>query len=328
MQRLVIIYTPSSQGLYQKLLIRKFRSKDLRMGGKKDCLLRDLIMKFAICKSMIVFPNCKINLGLLVTGKRPDGFHTLQTVFYPLGWSDALEVIEHHDEQKLFIYSHSGLPVAGDHKNNLVYKAWKLIINDHTLPPLKVHLHKNIPMGAGLGGGSSDAAFFINIMDSMFSLRISERKKLRLASEIGSDCAFFIKNRPLFAGGRGELFASVSADLSQYYVLVVYPGIHVSTSEAFRDIVPALPAGDLKKTISRIPVKLWKDKVSNQFEATIFKKHHSLKLLKDELYLAGALYASLSGSGSAIYGIFEEEPLYKPKEGYLCYLQKPAQKIL
>src|ERR1700752_2903424 len=180
---------------------------------------------------MICFPNAKINLGLNITEKRPDGFHNIETVFYPIKWNDALEVIDLSTKlntinQKEFNLHLSGIPINGNLEDNLLYKAYQLIKKETTVPFVDVYLHKNLPMGAGLGGGSSDAAFFINLMNEQFTLNLSETKRLEIAKQLGSDCAFFIRNKPVFAYEKGDVFKEVDLDLSQYYIAIVYPNVH------------------------------------------------------------------------------------------------------
>ncbi|MDX2173494.1 MAG: 4-(cytidine 5'-diphospho)-2-C-methyl-D-erythritol kinase [Bacteroidota bacterium] len=275
---------------------------------------------------MVLFPNCKINLGLNVISRRSDGFHNIETAFYPIFWQDVLEVIEMKSNDKDFELSQSGIIVDAKIEDNLIYKAYNLIIKIKTLPPLKVHLHKNIPMGAGLGGGSSDAAFFINLLDTKFKLNFSEVDKLNIASQIGSDCAFFIKNKPVFAKGKGNEFEEIALDLSKYYILVVYPALHSNTKEAYEGLTPKIPKHNLKSVIENNPINQWKDYITNDFEETIFKKYPVIKELKDLLYSNKAVYASMSGSGSAVFGIFNEEPTDIFVGNYKTFLQAPFNK--
>lgn len=278
---------------------------------------------------MLVFPNCKINLGLHVTKKRPDGYHDIETVFYPINWCDALEVIENKmTGAPRFSWSQSGIPISGDIEENLIYKAWKLICDLRDLPPLSVHLHKVLPMGAGLGGGSSDAAHFINLLNTKFDLNMSDSTRSGLASQLGSDCAFFIHNHPVFAEGRGELFSPLSVDLSRYYILLVYPGIHSNTREAYEGLTPQAPKHDLRTTLSTEPVSAWKQQLVNDFEPSIFKKYPEIKELKERLYAEGAVYTSLSGSGSSVFGIFDREPVINLPHSCLSFVQKPTTTLL
>jgi 4-diphosphocytidyl-2-C-methyl-D-erythritol kinase len=262
---------------------------------------------------MIAFPNCKINLGLHITRKRQDGYHDLETVFYPLPLKDALEITaqqpgaEIPEQQEGLSFTAGGLTVAGDAANNLCVKAWRLLKNDFPqLPPVQLHLHKAIPMGAGLGGGSSDAAFTLRLINDRFKLGISTEKLLDYSLQLGSDCPFFIINKPCIATGRGELLQPIHLDLSPYTFLLVYPGIHINTGWAFSQIRPDMPAQSMLAIIQQ-PVSTWKDVLVNDFEAPVCKLHPELQHIKDTLYAAGALYASMTGSGSSFYGLFPKE---------------------
>lgn len=277
---------------------------------------------------MLNFPNCKINLGLHVTEKRADGYHNIETVFYPINWCDVLEIIESTDHTIPFKWSQTGIAISGNTEDNLIYKAWKLINEQVTLPPLKVHLHKTLPMGAGLGGGSSDAAHFINLIDTKFQLNLGSELKLNIASQLGSDCAFFIKNTPIYAGGKGDEFSPILVDLSSYYILLIYPNIHSNTKEAYEGLIPKHPLYNLSHIISNEPITKWKSLLVNDFEPSIFKKYPEIELLKNKLYESGALYASLSGSGSSVFGIFKDQPRLTFTDTYKSFLQKPGTKIL
>lgn len=252
---------------------------------------------------MLTFPNCKINLGLHITGKRADGFHDLQTVFYPLPLKDGLEVVTAATSTT---FSASGLPVPGDTTDNLVLQAYHLLQKDFpAIPAVQVHLHKHIPMGAGLGGGSADAAFMLQLLNRKYRLQLEEPALLAYAARLGSDCPFFIRNKPVYATGRGEVMEDLDLQLDAYSFLLVYPGIHVNTGWAFGQIKPQQPAASLKEAI-RQPVKEWKHSISNDFEAPVLKAHPALGDIKARLYKHGALYAAMSGSGSAMVGIFEK----------------------
>lgn len=272
---------------------------------------------------MLVFPNCKINLGLNVVEKRPDGFHNIETVFYPIHWCDALEVLENKSGSGNFEYSQSGLSIEGSLETNLIYKAWQYLGEIRKIPPLKVHLHKNIPMGAGLGGGSSDAAAFINLLDTKFNLMLSPDEKYNIANKLGSDCAFFINSKPVYASDKGNVFADIKLDLSKYYILLVYPGVHSNTAKAYAGLNPVKKQQDLKKVIETNAPSTWKNLVINDFEKSIFHEFPKIESLKQQLYDQGALYASMSGSGSAVFGIFEKEPVLNFSPSYRYYLQKP-----
>lgn len=255
---------------------------------------------------MIDFPVCKINLGLNITEKRPDGYHNIETVFYPVKWSDAIEIIEGGD--KPFSLSISGLKVEGNSEENIIFKAYKLLSEACQLPNLKVYLHKVLPMGAGLGGGSSDAAFFLKLANRQLKLNLSTEKLTEIAKKLGADCAFFIESTPVFAKGKGDEFESIKVDLNGYHILVVYPGIHSNTKEAYEGAVPYKPSRAVKDIVSKEPIGNWKTLLINDFEKSIFKKYPEIEKLKNDLYKNGALYSSLSGSGSAVFGIFKEKP--------------------
>lgn len=256
---------------------------------------------------MIVFPNCKINLGLHVVSKRADGFHELETVFYPLPLTDALEVLSPGELQ----FTSSGITVPGDPADNLCLRAWRLLKQDYpALPEVNVHLHKHIPIGAGLGGGSADAAFMLQLLNSRFQLEITKERLLEYAAKLGSDCAFFINNAPCFATGRGEIMTPVTLDLSAYTFVLVYPAIHINTGWAFSRITPQVPLLSLKESIQQ-PVHTWKDIITNDFEAPVFSAYPELEEIKERLYAQGAVYATMSGSGSAFVGIFPKNGVEK-----------------
>lgn len=258
---------------------------------------------------MVVFPNCKINLGLHVIRKRDDGYHDLETVFYPLPLRDALEVVRLEDgsrkpEDGNVDIHMSGLIVNGKPEDNLCIKAYDLLKKDYPqIPAIQMHLHKAIPMGAGLGGGSSDGAFTLQLLNEKFQLNISREQLLDYALRLGSDCPFFIINKPCIATGRGELMQEVSLDLSSWSFLLVHPGVHVNTGWAFSQLTPAAPSQSLTAIIQQ-PVTDWRSLLKNDFETPVLEHHPELKAIKEKLYEAGALYASMSGSGSCFYGIF------------------------
>lgn len=256
---------------------------------------------------MIVFPNCKINLGLRILRKREDGFHDLETVFYPLPLYDILEIIKDTENSPATsaIFSASGLSLNAT-PDNLCTKAYQLLKNDFPqLPRIQIHLHKAIPIGAGLGGGSADAAFMLRITNEKFKLGLSQDHLLKYALRLGSDCPFFIINQSCYATGRGEILDPLPLDLSAYKFVIVNPGIHINTAIAFSGIVPT-PVEKSVKAIIQQPVETWSDELINDFERSIFKQHPETESIKKHLYEQGAIYASLSGSGSTVYGIFEK----------------------
>lgn len=257
---------------------------------------------------MITFPNSKINIGLNVVEKRKDGFHNIETIFYPVALGDILEFIEKQAGAET-TFNNTGLKVGDNFKDNLVIKAYNLLKEQFQLPSLSFHLHKIIPMGAGLGGGSSDAAYTLKSLNISFKLGLSDDDLENFASKLGSDCPFFIRNKPVFAYEKGNVFREINLSLSSYKIVIVYPAIHVSTPEAYALVTPAKPETPLYDLIKK-PVNFWKDLIKNDFEVSVFKKHPEIEKIKDELYNLGAVYASMSGSGSAVYGIFEELPVF------------------
>ena len=256
---------------------------------------------------MICFPNAKINLGLNITEKRLDGFHNIETLFYPVGWNDALEVIENANSENEFNLHLSGLPISGKIKDNLLYKAYQIIKQTKTLPAIDVYLHKTLPMGAGLGGGSADAAFFINLLNEQFALNFTEIERMNIAKQLGSDCAFFIKNTPVFATQKGDVFCDVKIDLSHLYIAIIYPNVHSNTKEAYSLVKPQKPLKSILEIVNQ-PIHTWKTDLVNDFEPSIFKLYPIVEKTKHDLYHLGALYACMSGSGSAVFGLFETEP--------------------
>lgn len=253
---------------------------------------------------MVCFPNCKINLGLKILRRRDDGYHDLETAFYPLPLTDVLEIIGHSKETGFTAY---GNPIPGDPSANSCLKAWDLLRNDFpALPPVHIHLYKNIPIGAGLGGGSSDGAWTLLTLNVQFQLGLTEQQLLDYATCLGSDCPFFILNKPCFGTGRGHLLQPLSLDLSGYSFALIDPGIHISTSQAFSICSPGENKVPMQEILSR-PVSDWRERLVNDFEEPIFRLHPHLREIKRTLYDSGALYASLTGSGSSFYGIFAKE---------------------
>lgn len=252
---------------------------------------------------MIDFPNCKINIGLQVTSKRPDGFHNIQTVLYPVQWRDALEVIKSDQ----FTFTTAGIPIPGNTEENLCVKAWKLLHKNYDIPPVNSCLLKNIPVGAGLGGGSADGVLMLRLLNKYYSIGLTDEKLEQYASELGSDCPFFIHNRPVLASGKGDEIQPLELNISAYEILLIYPGIVVNTAWAYQHIQPKTPGHLLPDAISA-PVEEWKDVIDNDFETAVFTRWPEIKKLKDLLYQHGAIYASMTGSGSAVYGIYEKLP--------------------
>ncbi len=257
---------------------------------------------------MVNFPNAKINIGLNIVGKRSDGFHDIVSCFYPIGWADALEILPQpnlHDQ--VVSFTSSGLTIPGDEGSNLCLKAYHLLAKDFTLPPVSIHLLKAVPIGAGLGGGSADAAFTIKALNQLFSLNISTEMQQQYARSLGSDCAFFIENKPSYCFGKGDQFEEIPMRLTGKWILLVNPSLHISTAEAYSGITPRVPDQDLRELLQN-PIGQWRDFVRNDFEENLFKNHSVLPRIKEKIYDLGAQYASMSGSGSTVYGIFDQEP--------------------
>lgn len=254
---------------------------------------------------MLVFPNAKINLGLRIIKKRDDGYHDLETIFYPIYIYDILELIP-ADNQEPITFSFSGNKIDGEIANNLCYKAWQLLKQDFpTISPLQFHLHKSIPTGAGLGGGSADASFTLKLLNDFFNLGLDEKRLIHYALQLGSDCPFFIKNKPCFAKGRGEQLEEIELNISQYKILLINPGIHIHTGTAFRNIRPATPEISVKEII-QLPIEKWKEKLVNDFEKPVFEAYPEIGKIKEQLYETGASYVAMSGSGSTVYGLFRD----------------------
>ena len=254
---------------------------------------------------MIVFPNGKINIGLQVLRRRPDGFHDLATVFYPIALQDGLEVIASSTGSSSL--TTSGLAIDAAPAENICLKAWEILKKDFPdLPAVQVHLHKVIPSGAGLGGGSADGAFMLRVLDQKFRLGLNDDQLSEYALQLGSDCPFFIKNQPCFATGRGEVLQPIDLDLSGYKLVLVNPRIHVPTAWAFSQLNPSPSHIKLDEAI-RLPVDQWKDVITNDFETVVGRAHPEILEIVKELYAQGAVYASMSGSGSTVYGLFTRE---------------------
>ena len=254
---------------------------------------------------MVVFPNAKINLGLRVVSKRSDGYHNIDTVFYPIPFNDILEIIPSNKDIE---FTFSGKEIKGDTNTNLCFKAYQLIKTDYPqIPSIRIHLHKNIPMGAGLGGGSSNGTFMLKLLNEKFQLGINNETLQKYALALGSDCPFFIDNKVCSAGGRGELFEKFELTLHDKIILLVTPGLHISTAEAFSKV--NIKNNPLRcSEVLQQPINKWKENLINDFEESVFQIHPILKTIKERLYNAGAVYASMSGTGSTMYGIFEKDP--------------------
>ncbi|RLD57118.1 MAG: 4-(cytidine 5'-diphospho)-2-C-methyl-D-erythritol kinase [Bacteroidetes bacterium] len=259
---------------------------------------------------MLSFPNSKINLGLSVTEKRSDGFHDIESLMMPVGLCDILEVIISPDTQ--FSFTTSGLKINGGNNQNLVIKAWQLLRDKFNLPAVRIHLHKVVPMGAGLGGGSSDAAFLIKNINSLFNIGLTIKQMQGFALELGSDCPFFIENKPVIARGRGEVFEDVKLNLKHFNIVIIKPDFHIDTSVAYSQIIPTHKAFPVKDIIG-MPVNKWKGYLINDFEKPVFEQFPSIRKIKEQLYKMGATYTSMSGSGSSVFGLFRDVPDINPK---------------
>lgn len=256
---------------------------------------------------MLTFPNAKINIGLYITEKRADGFHNLSSCFYPVGWSDALEILP----AETLNFESTGIDIPGDASQNLCLKAYHLLKKDFPeMPPVRIHLHKVVPIGAGLGGGSADCAFTIKALNSLFSLGLDNKAMQAYASQLGSDCAFFIENKPKYCFGKGDQFDEIAVSLKGKYIVLVNPNIHISTAEAYSSIKPKPANVDLQIALSQ-SLDTWKDSVLNDFEISLAPKYPIIQDIKNQLYSLGAEYACMTGSGSTVFGIFENTPAIK-----------------
>lgn len=252
---------------------------------------------------MITFPNAKINLGLDVVEKRPDGYHNLETVFYPIPLYDILEITKSEDETSFTMHN---AEFEGNDNDNLVVKAYNILATDYEMPKVNISLYKNIPTGAGMGGGSADAAFALKMLNSIAELNLSDEKLEEYAARLGADCAFFIKNKPAYATGIGNILTPIDCNLAGFYIVVVKPDIHISTKEAYSLVNPQYPQNPLADIIN-MPVEEWKGLMKNDFEKSVFAKFPAVRDIKEKLYDLGAVYASMSGSGSAFFGIFPKK---------------------
>jgi 4-diphosphocytidyl-2-C-methyl-D-erythritol kinase len=250
---------------------------------------------------LIKFPNCKINLGLHITGKRGDGYHNLETFFFPVPLTDALEILP----ASQFHFECTGLPIPGDPAANLCVKAYDLLKTDFDLPPVSIHLHKAIPMGAGLGGGSSNGAFALLILNQLFELGLQQQQLINYALLLGSDCPFFIVNKPCFAFSRGEMLEPIPLNLSGYNLALANPGIHISTAWAFGHVTPSQAPCHLADLVAE-PVSTWRGALINDFEKPVASSHPPVQALIDSFYHQGADYAAMTGSGSTVFGLFQK----------------------
>lgn len=268
---------------------------------------------------MLCFPNAKINIGLNVVEKRPDGYHNIETVFYPIPVKEALEIFHTADTREPYTWSNSGIVVDTPAEKNICIQALQLIRQDFDLTPVGVHLHKQIPFGAGLGGGSADGAFMLNLINKFFELNLGDEQLEKYAAQLGADCPFFIKNQPALATGIGEILNPIDLNLAGYHLALIKPDIHVSTPEAYNGIIPAHPATALIEDIQR-PIEEWKACIKNDFEKSVFAKYPMIGQIKDQLYEQGAIYAAMSGSGSSVYGLFKSAPVLNSFDQHYCWV--------
>jgi 4-diphosphocytidyl-2-C-methyl-D-erythritol kinase len=271
---------------------------------------------------MISFPNCKINLGLRILDKRMDGYHNIQSIFYPVNWCDAVEIIHHSG----FFFEGTGIQFSSLAGTNLCEKAYRLLQEKHDLPGIKMFLLKNIPVGAGLGGGSADAAFTLKMLNEFFSLDLSRGELSQYATDLGSDCPFFIENTCCLVTGRGESMIPLSIDLAGYYIAIVYPGIAVNTAWAYSEIDKKRQSDPMNEQDQVDPGKIinsspatWRDILKNDFEPIVFPQYPEIEMIKTRLNNSGALYSSMSGSGSAVFGIFKDIPEISFEDKYRVF---------
>lgn len=256
---------------------------------------------------MLCFPNAKINVGLNIISRRQDGYHNIETIFCPVMLSDILEFVpEKGLNSGECLFEATGIPIDGHTETNLVVKAYRLLNRNFGLPGVHIHLHKLIPPGAGLGGGSSDAAFMLQSLNKEFDLKIDGDDLMGYAADLGSDCSFFLKNSPVFAYERGNQFRSLSLFPENLHLIIVYPGIHISTATAYAEVSPRIPHQSLEELI-RLPLSTWKGHILNDFEPLMTRRYPVISEILDKLYTAGAVYASMSGSGSSVYGLFPDK---------------------
>ncbi|GAB1444732.1 MAG: 4-(cytidine 5'-diphospho)-2-C-methyl-D-erythritol kinase [Cyclobacteriaceae bacterium] len=261
---------------------------------------------------MVSFPFCKINLGLRILSKRADGFHNIETCFYPVPWCDVLEIIP----SQVFLFTQSGIPITD--AENLCVRAYNKLKETYSLPAVKIHLHKIIPMGAGLGGGSADAAFTLKSLNTLFSLDLSVDKLIEIAAELGSDCSFFLHEKAMMGSGRGEVLRPINISLAGKFVVIVKPDIHVSTADAYKNVRPDASRASLQEILTE-DLTSWKSTLVNDFEQSVFMQYPQIQRIKNTLYESGALYASMSGSGSSVYGLFKEPVNLKEKFEGMIY---------
>ena len=256
-----------------------------------------------------IFPCAKINLGLNIVNKRPDGYHELETVFYPVAIHDKITIEELSNSNIPCNLNIEGHTIKGDIKNNLVFRAYHVVSEIHHIPPVNITLHKNIPMQAGMGGGSSDATYTIRLLNKMFHLKMTANKMRELAVTLGADCPFFVDAVPAYAEGIGEILHPIDLSLRDFCIAIIKPPVSISTREAFANIVPSKPEKNCKEIV-KMPMESWKNILHNDFEKSIIPQYPELEIIKNKLYEVGSVYAGMSGSGSSLFGFFREPPIH------------------
>lgn len=264
---------------------------------------------------MVTFPPCKINLGLHVLRRRPDGYHDVETCFYPIPWTDVLEIVPSAE----FSFSQTGLQIEGGASSNLCVQAFRAMERDYVVPPVMIHLHKCIPTGAGLGGGSADAAFVMRMISEIADLNLQQKTVMQMVSGLGSDCAFFVQDDPMIGSGKGDVLSPVQIDLTGTFLVVVKPNLAVSTGEAYTLVRPNPSVQPIKEILENHPLAAWHEILINDFEEPVFKRFPRLREIKQQLYAQGAVYAAMSGSGSAIFGIFEKPTAFLCRKDELAW---------
>ncbi len=269
------------------------------LSGISNCIVCNAEFVFL---SMIIFSGCKINLGLYVTEKRSDGFHNIQSVFYPVAWNDVIEIKKSNSPNKFSLIEYGNKKICKLNEH-LCYKAYSLIDKQFHLPPIELHIQKTIPSGAGLGGGSSNGSNTLLLLNNYFKLNITFKELMQFALQLGSDCPFFIENKPAIVTGRGEFIETIPLDLSMYHILIVHPAVHVSTAQAYSNLKPKHNSMHLKDSINKHPGN-WYNTIKNDFEPYVFSKFPHVESIKDFMYSTGAVFSLMSGSGSSVYGLF------------------------
>ncbi|MCB0487832.1 MAG: 4-(cytidine 5'-diphospho)-2-C-methyl-D-erythritol kinase [Cyclobacteriaceae bacterium] len=264
---------------------------------------------------MVCFPHCKINLGLRVISKREDGYHNIDTCFYPIPWTDVLEIVP----AKTISFTNTGIPIPGKPEQNLCLRAYYLIAEEFDIAPVSIHLHKVVPMGAGLGGGSSDAAFTLKLLNDIFELDISDDQLKNFAAQLGSDCAFFVDDKPMLGSGRGEILDTINISLKGKHLVIAKPDVHISTAEAYQGITPKMPVQDVRNIVENTTIENWSGVLVNDFEDSVFSQHPIIVEIKQRFYDEGAVYASMSGSGASVFGIFDKPKDLKHKFDQFTY---------